>query len=55
MLKTEITVSKKPVILAAVGFAAKLIGNICLIAALLGAVKEIRDQIKQILIRELSK
>ena len=49
------TVSKKPVILAAVGLAARLIGSICLMAALLGAAKEIRGQIKQFLIRELSK
>ena len=46
---------KKNLILSAVGIGLQTVGSICLIAAALGIGKEINQQIKKTVIRELSK
>ena len=46
---------KKHLILATVGIGLQTAGGICLVAAALGIGKEINQQIKKTVIRELSK
>lgn len=46
---------KKSVALSAVGITLQMAGMICLAAAMLGAVKEIKVQLKQKLVEELTK
>ena len=46
---------KKNLILSAVGIGLQTVGGICLVAAVLGIGKEINQQIKKTIIKELSK
>lgn len=50
-----ITPNKKFLLLAAAGAALQTVGNICILLAVAGISKEINTQIRQALIRELSR
>lgn len=49
------TILKKNLILSAIGVSLQTIGGICLFVAALGIGKEINQQIKKTIIKELSK
>lgn len=55
MIKSNPDAFKKQFCLTAVGVTLQVIGNVCLFAATLSAIKEINSQIKQVLIQELSR
>jgi len=49
------TTMKKNLILSAIGIALQTAGGICLFAAALGVGKEVNQQIKKTIVRELTK
>lgn len=51
----EIKIKKTHSILAAAGIALQVVGNVCLIAAAVGTVKEINKQVKHALLQEVAK
>lgn len=55
MIKANPNTFRKHFYLTAAGVTLQMLGSICLLAAALGATKEINKQIKQVLIQELSK
>lgn len=55
MFQLDQSVMKKNLILSSIGMTLQVIGSICLFIATLGIVKNINLQIKNALIKELSK
>ena len=55
MNPTKNTSLKKHLVLSALGMGLQLAGSICLLAATLGAAKEVNRQIKAAIVQELSR